>query len=54
MVSINVMHKMDSGFTVHYPSLRKKLPYVGRYERVKESNLDVRKREIEAEGREFL
>ena len=55
MVSIDAMHAMDSGFTAHYPHAgTNHREHVGRSVRVKEGNFDVRKRETEAEGREFL
>ena len=54
MVSINAMYAMNSGFVVHYPPRRNKVPRAcGQSERVTEGNLDVGKREIEAEGRDF-
>ena len=52
---MDVMYAMNSGFTAHYPhSGTEYREYVGRCERAKEGNLDVRKSKIEAEGREFL
>ena len=53
MVSIGSMYTMDSGSTTPHTG-RYYREHVGRCERVKEGNLDARKREIEAEGREFL
>ena len=55
MVSIGAMYTMGSGFTVDHPHPgRNYREHVDRCERFDEGNIAVNKREIKAEGREFL
>ena len=55
MVSTGAMYTIGSGLTVHYPHAERNYrKRVGRCERVEERNLNVKKIEIKAEGREFL